>query len=216
MNEIWLEIVGFPNYLINIDTLEVKSILRGHILKIDMSNQVTLKNDEKYFKITPARLLFCAMNRIPPKEVPSDILIVIENGRPKVYNRSEYLCKKRSECKKTRAVDIDPLRTYREERDFIDKVIVSLETGDMIAVFSEIYKHRKGIVSYLINQRLVSNKNVAQEIASCSMEMTIEHILKGKIVSIPSRYLRITARFLALKVKRENKKQREYFDNIAI
>lgn len=216
MNEKWLEIVWFSNYLMNPDTLVIRNVLKDRILKVNGRKQVALINHDGQYSITIPRLLFSVINGISPKKVPVNFFIVIEENKPAVYNMSEYLYKKKMECRKRRVEDIDPLQIYREERDFIDKIIVSLETENMDFVFSEIYKHNDGIVSYLLNSSLVCNKDAAHEIASCALETTIEHIISGKVVFKPFEYIKNVARFLAMRVRSDKKKQRAFFDNVAI
>lgn len=170
MSEKWLEIIEFPNYRINPDTLEVKNVLRNRILKKNAHKQVALRSNGSCVNVTLPRLLFSVRNGILLKEIPTNVFIIMENNKPTVYNMTEYMLKKKMECKRRRIKDIDPLQTYREERDFIDKIIVSLESGNMDSVFSEIYKHNDDVVRYLLNQGLVCNKDAAREIASCSLK----------------------------------------------
>lgn len=212
----WLEIVGFPNYLINIDTLVVKNIVDDKILRVGKSNQVFIRNDGGQYRTKLPRLLFCAINKINPRVVHSDIVVVIENDKPVVYGRNEYLYKKRVECQKIRKTDINPLQTYREGRDFVDKVIVSFETGQMNDVFDEIYRYKNDIIYYLLGQELVYTKNNAEEIASCSLETTMEHIMSGKVVFKPLGHLLKVARILAFEMSNGRQKHKEFLKNLTI
>lgn len=209
MKEIeWKSVPGYSNYQLNIATLSVRNLSTNKNLVL-RKGMVQLIGENGNICINMPRLLFCVSKGIPPQLVPRNIIIVIENGYPVAYDRSEYMSEKIKSVYHERA-NRDPLESYMNARDFIDNVISSMESKDYTTVAKRLYGYRKHLIGRIIKNGVMRNEDEAVELASAAIERTISNIISGVLVFSPFQYMYGVAKGISSDIHRAEKKSRDF------
>lgn len=215
MKEIeWKSVPGYSNYQLNIATLSVRNLSTNKNLVL-RKGMVQLIGENGNICINMPRLLFCVSKGIPPRLVPRNIIIVIENGYPVAYDRSEYMSEKIKSVYHERA-NQDPLESYMNARDFIDNVISSMESKDYTTVAKRLYGYRKQLIGRIIKNGVMRNEDEAVELASAAIERTISNIISGVLVFFPFQYMYGVAKGISADIHRAEKKAGILLDLILI
>ena len=209
MNEIeWKSVPGYPNYQINIATLSVRNLSTSKNLVL-RKGMVQLIGKNGNISINIPRLLFCVSKGIDPRMVPRNIIVVIENGYPIAYERSEYMSEKIKSVYHEKANQV-PLESYMNARDFIDSVISAMEYNDYTTVAKHLYGYRKRLIGRIMKNGVMRNEDEAVELASAAIERTISNIISGVLVFFPFQYLYGVARGISMDIHRAEKAARDF------
>lgn len=209
MSEIneWKEIPGYPNYQINTRTLTVKNIPASRDLVI-RKGMVQLRGDMGSITINMPRLLFCVNRNINPNAVPRDILIVLDGGYPVAYDRKEYMSTKTKD--RYAKTNKTPIESYSNAREWINTVILAIQTKDYTHVIKELYGYSDKLIGHVMRNGVMRNENDAKELASAAIERTLTSIISGTLVFFPYQYMYGAARGIAGDIHRAKKATREF------
>lgn len=204
----WKEIPGYPNYQINISTLDVKNISTNKTLVI-RKGLVQLCGDVDRVSINIPRLLFCATRGINPNQVPRNILILMEDGNPVAYDRNTYMSEKIKNVYHEKS-NKSPLEYYLNGRKFIDKVINAIQSDDYSLVVKELYSYYDKLVGRIIKNGLMRVESEAKELASEAIERVIKNIMSGTLVFFPYQYMYSIAKGIVINIRIAEKSTREF------
>lgn len=209
--EEWKSIPGMPLYEMNLQDLSVKNVKMGKYMTIT-DNRVGLRNNKGHIRISIPRLLFCVQNGIEPERLTRSTIIVLEDGKPVVYERNSYMSKKIKAvyCEKSNK---NPLESYLNAQAYINIVIDAMKTKDYTLVAKSLYDYKGVLIGRIMKNNIMHNKDDATELVSIVIENTLSRMISGTIVLFPFQYMYSAAKRMAAAVHKKDKETKDYIRN---
>ena len=206
-----IQLKGLPGYSIDIERKEVFG-KRGIPMKGEVrSNRMIykLEKDKVKYSISFSRLAYAALNGIDPRKIPTDLVVVENDGKYILQNICDFQVdnnRRMQEDKRQRInsilnkrrLEIDILQRYYQTRDTTE--IVTYVTKDIFEsmVFKVIDKNHCGM------QR-------ATDIVIDAQERFLQRVING---NLPTISISSTIQALCNQCTIETTRKREYNDNV--
>ena len=208
-----MQIKGFPDYSIDIKRKEVfgkKNVpMKGEVRNNRMIYK--LEKDKVKYSISFSRLAYATLNDIDPRKIPTDIVVVENNGKYILQNICDFQYDNNQRMQKDKQQRINSILNKRRLKiDILQRYYNTRDTTEIVTYVT------KDIFESMVHKVLGKNHcsmQRATDIVTDAQERFLQRVING---NMPTISISSTIQTLCNQCTAQELKKREYNDNIRI